>query len=78
MVRRRQAWNFIPWSAYFVPARVEPIGALGPIAVERWFVPTIRIEGSLAQQYHRRVHNDACDDSLDAWRPANSDPARCP
>ncbi|WP_243224752.1 alpha-L-fucosidase [Microbacterium sp. CIAB417] len=75
---------FIHWGAYSVPAWAEPIGALGEIEDKTWFahnpyaewyLNTIRIDGSPAQQHHRDVHGDApYDDFLDRWGAERFDP----
>ncbi len=75
---------FIHWGAYSVPAWAEPIGPLGAFEPELWFAHnpyaewyanTIRIEGSPAQEHHRRVWGGApYDDLLDAWDPVDFDP----
>ncbi|MGW8484360.1 alpha-L-fucosidase [Microbacterium sp. NPDC055903] len=75
---------FIHWGAYSVPAWAEPIGALGEIDDETWFahnpyaewyLNTIRIEGSPAQQHHREIHGGApYDDFLDQWGAERFDP----
>ncbi|BDZ64054.1 alpha-L-fucosidase [Agromyces mangrovi Wang et al. 2018] len=76
---------FIHWGAYSVPAWAEPIGALGEIPDDTWFahnpyaewyLNTIRIEGSPAQQHHREAYSDApYDDFLDQWGAERFDPA---
>ena len=76
---------FLHWGAYSLPAWAEPIGALGTIPLDRWFrhnpyaewyFNTIRIDGSPAQEHHRRVYSGApYDDFLDAWHAAHFDPA---
>jgi alpha-L-fucosidase len=69
---------FIHWGAYSVPAWAEPIGELGTIPKRYWFAHnpyaewyfnTIRIDGSPAQQHHRKVYGGAPYDAfLDQWR----------
>lgn len=54
---------FIHWGAYSVPAWGEPIGELGTMEAKKWFphnpyaewyFNTIRIEGSPAQEHHKK------------------------
>ncbi|WP_235997122.1 alpha-L-fucosidase [Aestuariimicrobium ganziense] len=82
--RRSKLGIFIHWGAYSVPAWAEPIGPLGAFDPEHWFrhnpyaewyANTIRIEGSPAQEHHRRVWGGApYDELLDAWDPVDFDP----
>ncbi|GAA3875566.1 alpha-L-fucosidase [Tessaracoccus defluvii] len=75
---------FIHWGPYSVPAWGEPIGPLGEIdeatwfahnPYSEWYLNTIRIPGSPAQQHHREVYGDApYDDFLDQWRAEKFDP----
>ncbi|SEE93556.1 alpha-L-fucosidase [Ruania alba] len=77
---------FIHWGAYSVPAWAEPIGALGEIADDdtwfahnpyaEWYLNTIRIDGSPAQQHQVSEYGDApYDDFLDRWTADKFDPA---
>lgn len=76
---------FVHWGAYAVPAWAEPTGELGAVDEATWFrhnpyaewyANTIRLDGSPAQEHHRRVHGGApYDDFLDAWHAEAFDPA---
>lgn len=76
---------FIHWGAYSVPAWAEPTGELGTIEDERfwfthnpyaeWYWNTISIDGSPAQDHHRRTFGNApYDDFLDSWKAERFDP----
>ena len=75
---------FIHWGAYSVPAWGEPIGELGTMEAKKWFphnpyaewyFNTIRIEGSPAQEHHKKVHGNApYDDFLDQWKAEKFNP----
>lgn len=75
---------FIHWGAYSVPAFGEPIGELGTMEAKTWFphnpyaewyFNTIRIEGSPAQEHHKKVHGNApYDDFLDQWKAEKFNP----
>jgi len=76
---------FVHWGPYSVPAWAEPVGALGAVPEDEWFLHnayaewywnTIRIEGSPAQRHHAEVHGGApYDHFLDAWTARDFDPA---
>jgi alpha-L-fucosidase len=75
---------FIHWGAYSVPAWAEPIGELGTINEKEWFkhnpyaewyFNTIRIEGSPAQEHHKKNYNGCdYDDLLDLWKASKFNP----
>lgn len=81
--QRAKLGIFIHWGPYSVPAWAEPIGELGTVPDDEWFVHnpyaewylnTMRIPGSPTAQHHRHVHGDApYDDFLDAWDAADFD-----
>lgn len=68
----------ISWGAFSVPAYGEPIGELGTVPdwkewmkhnpYAEWYFNTIRIEGSPAQEHHKKNYNGCdYDDLLDLW-----------
>jgi len=83
--RRARLGFFIHWGPYSVPAWGEPKGELGTIPPREWYTHnpysewyynTIRIEGSPAQEHHRRVYGDRpYDDFIDDWRAERFDPS---
>ncbi|MDR0594101.1 MAG: alpha-L-fucosidase [Bifidobacteriaceae bacterium] len=75
---------FLHWGVYSVPAWAEPIGETSaenhsfkhnPYA--EWYANTIRIDGSPAQEHHRRVYGPDVNywSLLDSWRAERFDPA---
>lgn len=74
---------FVHWGAYAVPAWAEPVGPMGAVdwstwfrhnPYSEWYMNTIRIDGSPAQEHHRDVYGDVpYDDLLDLWHAENFD-----
>lgn len=76
--------TFIHWGAYSVPAWAEPIGELGTIPLDHWFIHnpyaewyanTIRLKNSPAAVHHQEAYGGApYDDFLDQWETTDFDP----
>ncbi|GAA5189758.1 hypothetical protein GCM10023322_43180 [Rugosimonospora acidiphila] len=76
---------FVHWGAYSVPGWAVPLGELGAVDPDEffvrapyaeWYANTIRIPGSPAARHHERVHHGApYDDFLDGWHAERFDPA---
>jgi alpha-L-fucosidase len=76
---------FIHWGAYSVPAWAVPLGELGVVDDDEffvnapyaeWYANTIRIPGSPAAGHHAKTYGDAPYDAfLDRWHAEHFDPA---
>jgi alpha-L-fucosidase len=76
---------FVHWGAYSVPAWAVPLGELGKVDPDEffvsapyaeWYANTIRIPGSPAARHHAQTYGDAPYDAfLDQWRAQRFDPA---
>lgn len=74
---------FVHWGPYSVPAWAEPVAELGTIPplewyrhnpYAEWYMNTIRLDGSPAQQYHNEHFNNCdYDDFLDMWQAEKFD-----
>lgn len=75
---------FIHWGPYSVPAWAEPVAELGSVADDlewfthnpysEWYMNTIAIDGSPAQQHHQQRYGGMpYDEFLDMWGAENFD-----